>query len=44
MDGWEWMDMPVAINKGIKVKTTMPHEECWWRAHLSYLGIEPVDG
>jgi len=28
----------------IKVKSTIPHEECWWGAHLPYLGLEPVGG
>jgi len=27
-----------------KVKSTIPHEECWWGAHLPYLGSEPVGG
>jgi len=27
-----------------KVKSTIPHEECWWGAHLPYLGLEPVGG
>jgi len=26
----------------VKVKSTVPHEECWWGAHLPYLGLEPV--
>jgi len=26
-----------------KVKSAIPHEECWWDAHLPYLGREPVD-
>jgi len=21
-----------------------PHEECWWGAHLPYLGLEPAAG
>jgi len=25
-------------------KSTIPHEECWWGAHLLYLGLESVDG
>jgi len=25
-----------------KVKSTISHEECWWDAHLPYLGLEPV--
>jgi len=28
----------------LTVKTTIPHEECWWGAHLPYLGLEPVGG
>jgi len=28
----------------VKVKSTIPHEECWWGAHLPYLGLEPVGG
>ena len=27
-----------------KVKSTVPHEECWWGAHLPYLGLEPAGG
>ena len=27
-----------------KVKSTIPHEESWWGAHLPYLGREPVCG
>jgi len=27
-----------------KKKSTIPHEECWWGAHLPYLGREPVGG
>ena len=27
-----------------KVKSTIPHEECWWGAHLPYLGLEPIGG
>ena len=26
-----------------KVKSTVPHEECWWGAYLPYLGPEPMD-
>jgi len=25
-----------------KVKSVVSHEECWWGAHLPYLGLEPV--
>jgi len=25
-------------------KSTIPHEECGWGAHLPYLGLEPVGG
>ena len=25
-----------------KVKSTIPHEECWWGGHLPYLGVEPI--
>jgi len=28
----------------VKVKSTIPHEECWWGAHLPYLGLEPIGG
>jgi len=27
-----------------KVKSTILNEECWWGAHLPYLGLEPVGG
>ena len=27
-----------------KVKSTVPHEECWWDAHLPYLGLEHIGG
>jgi len=25
--------------KDKKVKSTIPYEECWWGAHLPYLGL-----
>jgi len=28
----------------IKVKSIIPHEECWWGAHLPYFGPEPIGG
>jgi len=28
----------------VKVKSTVPNEECWWGAQLPYLGLEPVGG
>jgi len=27
-----------------EVKSTVPHEQCWWNAHLPYLGLEPIGG
>ena len=30
--------------KNIKVKWTILHLECWWGAHLSFYGREPVGG
>jgi len=27
-----------------KIKSTIPHEECWWGAHLPYLGLELKGG
>jgi len=29
---------------GKEVNSTIPHEECWWGAHLPNLGREPVGG
>jgi len=29
---------------GKKVTNTVPLKECWWVAHLPYLGLEPVGG
>ena len=29
---------------GVKVKGTILHEECWWGAHLPYLGLETIGG
>ena len=26
----------------VKVKRTLPHEECWWSSHLHYVGLELV--
>jgi len=31
------------FNDNVKVKSIYhTHEECWWGAHLPYLGLEPV--
>jgi len=29
---------------GVKIKSTILHEEFWWGDHLPYLGLEPVGG
>jgi len=28
----------------VKAKSTRPHEECWWGAHLPHFDLEPVGG
>jgi len=40
----QFIDYTPSPEKKVKVKTTIPQEECWWGAHLPYLGLQPVGG
>jgi len=47
---WSYEEPPVFVPLACydqwvkKILSTVPHEECWWGAHLPYLSLEPVGG
>jgi len=48
LEGWTDVMYDVSVTRrlgtGPEVQRSRGQEECWWAAHLPYLGLEPLGG